>query len=117
MQYTTLAPELSATVNLVSLCIVFSSLYGLNGFLEYPAYTPPLGLAQRTRFGNLHTIADLAGIFRIMSHKFIPSADILLVQGMLDQPFHLHHNGFFHFIADDNAVYLSFNSTCLHKRP
>jgi hypothetical protein len=117
MQYNTRAPELSATVNLVSLCIIFFSLYDLNGFLENPAYTPPLGLAQRTRLGNFHAIADLAGITRIMGHEFVSPADILLVQRMFDQPFDLHHNGFIHFVADHNAVHLSFISTCLHMRP
>jgi hypothetical protein len=117
MQYNTRAPELSATVNLVSLCIIFFSLYDLNGFFKYPAYAPAFGLAQWTRFCNFDAIADLAGIIRIMGHELVSPADILLVQRMFDQPLDLHHNGFIHFVADHNAVHLSFISTCLHMRP
>jgi len=85
--------------------------------LENPVYTPPFGLAQRARFGNFNPITNLAGIILIVRHKFIPPTDILLVQGMLDQPLHLHNDGFVHFIADYNAVNLSSRSSCFHMRP
>jgi hypothetical protein len=78
---------------------------------------PPFAFAQRSGFSNFDEVADLAGIFLIVRHEFIPPANVFFVQWMPNQPFNLNHYGFIHLVADYNAVDLSFHSTCFHKRP
>jgi hypothetical protein len=95
----------------------FSLPSKLYGFLDNFTKSPAFGFAQWSGFDERNAIADLTTIVFVMRPEFVPAADILFVQGMLDQPLDLNHNGFIHLIADNGPANFSFCSTCFHMRP
>jgi hypothetical protein len=62
---------------------------------------PPFPTAQGAEFDNLHLIADLAVIGRIVSHKLSTATDVFLVQGMLNQSLNENDNSLVGLVADD----------------
>jgi hypothetical protein len=69
MQYNTLAPELSATVNLVSGWIIGIIPSVLNSFFDDFIYPPSFGSAKGFGFGDDYLVTNLARIAFIVGSK------------------------------------------------
>jgi len=115
MQYSTLAPELSATVNLVSVCIISVILYPRsNCFFKYLTDTPSFRPAERPRLSYLDFITDIAGIAFVMDGKPRPPPDVLLIERVLNQSLNHNHHRFIRLVADDRPDHLSFFPLFFH---
>eukprot|EP01022_Parablepharisma_sp_SALTPOND_P023200 TRINITY_DN4827_c0_g1_i2.p1 TRINITY_DN4827_c0_g1~~TRINITY_DN4827_c0_g1_i2.p1 ORF type:complete len:927 (-),score=193.67 TRINITY_DN4827_c0_g1_i2:1921-4701(-) len=102
MQYSLLAPLLSAARRLVSGWIMASRSYRrpLGHPLQHFADAPALVTAQGAALADEHRVAHAAVVGLVVGHELGPPAHVLLVDGMLDQAFHQDHHRLVHLVAD-----------------
>src|SRR5215467_11299126 len=93
------APELSATLRMVSRWITTCSLLRL---LEDVGDAPALLLRQRPRLDDAHAIANAAAVVLVVRLEMRATLDDLLVEGVRLLLAHQHDNCLRHAVADDH---------------
>ena len=83
--------------------VIRKSLIHSRGAGQYLLHPPSLARAQRTRFDDAHTIADLAGSIFIVRQKFRGFPLDFFIERVLHQPVDRNRNGFLHGRAGDGA--------------
>src|SRR5574341_1415291 len=104
MQQRRLAPELSAASSIVCIWIMIafppSGVLAAGGPFDQPEHAPPLLLAQRAGFDDLHPVADPALVLLVVRLVLGPALRVFLVDRVHHKPLHPHDDRLVHLVAD-----------------